>query len=184
MIRLFFSVCIWCRTSSLLTALLTCKQTLCSAETACKQCCDWSEWLISWRQMLLWTKINTGMIWLLFFVDYGAYEWRAVDWKSVRWKEEGIEAGHSHRGDCRWGSCTPAWRLDETVGWWGSACGPETQVLPSPGAAHPAYPLGSPPPVGPKEHCWPLKENNLLHTNRDKTLRDHSGWLREVSRSA
>ena len=55
---------------SLLTALLTCKQTLYFAKTICKQCCDWCERPISSRQMDRWPKINTGNIRLLISVDY------------------------------------------------------------------------------------------------------------------
>ena len=60
---------------SLLTALLTCKQTLCFAETAFEQFCYWSERLISWRQIHQCPKMNTGMIWLLLLEDYVTCLW-------------------------------------------------------------------------------------------------------------
>ena len=49
---------------SLLTAMFTCKHTLCFAATTYKQCSDWSERLVSWRQKHMWPKIRTGMLWL------------------------------------------------------------------------------------------------------------------------
>ena len=65
----------------LLAALLTCKQTLCFAETARKQCCNWSERQISWRQICShgqnkhWNDMNSSLVDYCQFIQNGLSCW-------------------------------------------------------------------------------------------------------------
>ena len=81
----------------LLTALLICKQTLCFAETACKQCFNWSERLIAWHQKHLWPKINIGMIWLLL---QKTMIWASCSRKIIFYFEHSASPDEKRRGMC------------------------------------------------------------------------------------